>query len=335
MGARVNSGAVTPYGDRTFIILNPVAGQESPNRLRRLLGGAFAVRHAPFDLVETQHTGHATELARTAAEKGYRAVCIVGGDGTLAEAAAGLIGTDIPLAIIPRGTGNQVAQNLQIPTELEAAVEVAVNGVTTDLDLGRIDGRAFALVAGAGYDAQVMAAATRPLKDRWGFGAYVFAAVKQALTAAPVEFTIIADGKEIRVRAVSVMLANMGELFAQFIPFGLPLAPRPERSWQDGLLDIVVIAPRNLPEFAAVLWRAATKQFAGDSRLIHLQAREVEIYSDPPISVQIDGDATGTMTPVRAEVEHRGIQVIVPEILRPKEESDDESDDESDQHQAD
>src|SRR5690625_3340008 len=91
MGARVNSGAVTPYGDRTFIILNPVAGQESPNRLRRLLGGAFAVRHAPFDLVETQHTGHATELARTAAEKGYRAVCIVGGDGTLAEAAAGLI----------------------------------------------------------------------------------------------------------------------------------------------------------------------------------------------------------------------------------------------------
>src|SRR5690625_621487 len=85
MGARVNSGAVTPYGDRTFIILNPVAGQESPNRLRRLLGGAFAVRHAPFDLVETQHTGHATELARTAAEKGYRAVCIVGGDGTLAE----------------------------------------------------------------------------------------------------------------------------------------------------------------------------------------------------------------------------------------------------------
>src|SRR5690625_7789569 len=90
-----------------------------------------------------------------------------------------------------------------------------------------LSGRGASAITGTIYDAPVMAAATRPPKDRWGCGAYVFAAVKQALTAAPVEFTIIADGKEIRVRAVSVMLANMGELFAQFIPFGLPLAPRP------------------------------------------------------------------------------------------------------------
>src|SRR5690625_7398861 len=71
-----------------------------------------------------------------------------------------------------------------------------------------LSGRGASAITGTIYDAPVMAAATRPLKDRWGFGAYVFAAVKQALTAAPVEFTIIADGKEIRVRAVSVMLAN-------------------------------------------------------------------------------------------------------------------------------
>jgi YegS/Rv2252/BmrU family lipid kinase len=304
-------GAVTPYGDRTFIILNPTAGQETASRLRRLLGGAFAARGAHFDLVETSGAGHATELARSAAERGYRAVCAVGGDGTLAEVATGLIGSKVPLAIIPRGTANQVAHNLQIPAELEAAVEVALNGQPTPLDLGRIDGRAFALVAGAGYDAAVMAAATRPLKERWGFGAYVIGAVKEALTAVPVDFTIIADGEEIRVRAVSVMLANMGELFAHFLPFGLPLAPQTTRSWQDGLLDVVIIAPRNLPEFAAVLWRAARRQFAGDSRLIHLQAKEISIYADPPIAVQIDGDASG-VTPVHAHVDRQGIQVMVP-----------------------
>ncbi len=305
------SSAVTPYGDRTFIILNPTAGQETAARLRRLIGGAFAARGAQFDLVETRTAGHATELARNAGERGYRAICVVGGDGTLAEAATGLVGSNVPLAIIPRGTANQVAHNLQIPTELEAAVEVAITGTPTPLDLGRIDGRAFALIAGAGYDAAVMAAATRSLKDRWGFGAYIYAAVKQALTAAPTEFTIIADGNEIRVRAVSVMLANMGELFAHFLPFGLPLTPQTTHSWQDGLLDVVIIAPRNLPEFAAVLWRAARRQFAGDSRLIHLQAREVSIYADPPIAVQIDGDASGT-TPVHARVEHQGIQIMVP-----------------------
>jgi YegS/Rv2252/BmrU family lipid kinase len=306
-----SSGAVTPSGERTFIILNPTAGQETAARLRRLIGGAFAARGAHFDLVETHGAGHATDLARQAAQRGYRAVCAVGGDGTLAEVATGLVGTAVPLAIIPRGTANQVAHNLQIPTELEAAVEVAIHGTPTPLDLGRIDGRAFALLAGAGYDAAVMAAATRSLKERWGFGAYIIAAVKQALTAAPVDFTIIADGDEIRVRAVSVMLANMGELFAHFLPFGLPLAPQPTRSWQDGLLDVVIIAPRNLPEFAAVLWRAARGQFAGDSSLIHFQAREVSIHADPPIAVQIDGDAAGT-TPVHAHVEQGGIQILVP-----------------------
>jgi YegS/Rv2252/BmrU family lipid kinase len=312
MKAMTLEGAVSTYSDRTFIILNPIAGQDPPARLRRMIGGAFAARSAHFDLVETSGPGHATELARHAAEQGYRAVCVVGGDGTLAEVVTGLVGSEVPLAIIPRGTANQVATNLQIPTELEAAIDVVVQGKTTKMDLGRIDGRAFALVAGAGYDAAVMAAATRPLKDRWGFGAYIYAAVKQALTAEPVEFTIVADDNEIRINAVSVMLANMGELFASFIPVGLPLAPKPTLSWQDGLLDVVIIAPRNLPEFAAVLWRAATRQFSGDSRLIHLQAREVSIYADPPIAVQVDGDASGITTPVHARVDERGIRVIVP-----------------------
>lgn len=311
MDIRLDGGAVTPYGDRTFIILNPNAGQEDPRRIRRLLGGAFAARGASFDIVETRRSGHATDLARMAAERGYRAVCIVGGDGTLAEATAGLVGSKVPLAIIPMGTANQVAQNLQIPTGLEAAVDVAVNGTPTPLDLGRINGRTFTLIAGAGYDAAVMAAATRPLKERWGFGAYIYAALKQAVTAAPVDFTITADDREFRVRAVSVMIANMGELFADFIPFGLPLTPQATRSWQDGLLDVVIVAPRNLPEFASVLWRAATRRFAGDDRLLHLQAREVSIVSDPVTAVQIDGDACCT-TPINAWVEHRGIDVLLP-----------------------
>lgn len=308
---REHDAIVSAYRDRTLVILNPAAGQEPPARLRRLIGGAFAARNAAFDLAQTEFAGHATELARQATSLGYRAVCVAGGDGTLAEVAAGLAGTNVPLAIIPRGTGNQVAQNLGIPTEIEAAVDAAVNGQPIPMDLGRANGRAFTLVAGAGFDAAVMASATRPLKERWGFGAYVYAAVKEALAAAPAEFRIVADGREIHVSAVSVMLANMGELFAHFLPFGLPLAPTPARSWQDGLLDVVIVAPRNLPELAAVLWRAATRRFSGDDKLIHFQARDVRIEADPPIAVQVDGDAVAT-TPLEATVVPEGIRVLVP-----------------------
>lgn len=305
------NGAAGPFADRTFIILNPAAGHDDAVRVRRLLGGAFAARGAAFDMEETRHPGHATELARAAAELGYRAVCIVGGDGTLAEVAHGLHGTSTPLAIIPRGTGNQVAHNLGIPTDMEEAVEVAVHGVATPMDVGRIDGRSFALVTGAGYDAAVMVAATRTLKERWGFGAYLYAAAKEAVAAEPAQFRITADGETTEVRAVGVLLANVGELFAPFLSFPLSPAPEPTRSWQDGLLDVVVLAPRGLPGFAELLWRAARRRFGGDDRLLHFQAREVTIHADPPMPVEIDGDPAGR-TPITASAVPRGLTVFTP-----------------------
>lgn len=306
--------AAGPYAGRTLIILNPMAGQDDMSTLRRRLGGAFAARSVAFDLVETERAGHATELARNAAVLGYRSVCVVGGDGTLAEAATGLAGSETPLALIPRGTGNQVAQNLRIPTTLEEAVEVAVTGVPSPVDLGRIGDRVFALVAGAGFDAAIMASATREMKGRWGFAAYVFAAVKEALKAQPVDFRVVADGDVLEVRAVSVMLANVGELFAEFVPFPVPLAPRPRSSWQDGLLDVLVVAPRSVIDVPGVLWKAVGKRFRGDDdRLIHFQAREVTIEADPPIAVQIDGDPAGT-TPISATAVERGVRMIAPAL---------------------
>lgn len=306
--------AAGPYAGRTFIILNPMAGQDDPARLRRLIGGAFAARRASFDLAETERPAHATVLARDAAALGYRAVCVVGGDGTLAEAATGLVGTTTPLAVIPRGTANQVAHNLRIPVNTEEAVELALNGASAAVDLGRIGDRVFALVAGAGFDAAVMASATRGLKERWGFAAYVFAAVKEALQAQPVDFRITADGETLEVRAVSVMLANVGELFAHFLPFPLRLGPRPRSSWQDGLFDVVVVAPRNVIDVPGVLWKAMGRPFQGDDdRLLHFQARNVEIEAEPRIAVQIDGDPAGT-TPIRAEAVERAIRIIAPAL---------------------
>ena len=313
-GPEGDDAAAGPYAGRTFIILNPKAGQDDPARLRRLIGGAFAARHAPFDLAETQRAGHATELARAAADLGYRAVCVVGGDGTLAEAATGLAGTATPLAVIPRGTANQVAHNLRIPDNVEEAVAVAVSGEAATVDLGRVGDRVFALVAGAGFDAAVMASATRGLKERWGFGAYVFAAVKEALSAQPVDFRITADGETLEVRAVSVMLANVGELFAHFLPFPVPLAPRPRSSWQDGLFDVVVVAPRNVIDVPGVIWKAMGRHFRGDDdRLLHFQAKEVTIDADPAIAVQIDGDPAG-VTPVSARAVEGAIRIIAPAL---------------------
>lgn len=296
---------------RTLILINPKAGPAAVPGLLRKLGGAFAAREASFDIVATEYAGHATVLAREAQSKGYTKVCVVGGDGTLAEAATGLLGCEIPLAIIPRGTGDQVALNLKIPRAFEAAVETAVNGNATAIDLGNVDGRAFALVAGAGFDAEVMKTATRDMKERWGFAAYIYSGLKHALAMQPARFCIKADDQELEISAVSVMIANVGALFSKYVPVRFPLTPTPLSSWHDGLFDIVVIAPRKLPDWATVLWNAGLNRFGGTDRLIHLQARRVTIEADQPVPTQIDGDLFGT-TPITANVIEQGVRLMLP-----------------------
>lgn len=305
--------AAGAYAGRTLIIINPKAGQDSVATLMRKLGGAFASRGASFDIVPTDFAGHATALAREAAQLGYKTVCVVGGDGTIAEAATGLVGGSTPLAVIPRGTANQVAFNLGIPRAFEHAVETAIHGRATPIDLGNIEGRAFALVAGAGFDAAVMATATRDMKERWGFAAYVYAALKQALTHNPARFCITADDQKLEISAVSVMIANVGALFTKYIPVKFPLTPKPMSSWHDGMFDIVVVAPQNVPGWGTVLWNAAMSKFGGSERLIHLQARTVTIEADEPVATQIDGDPAG-FTPLTATVIEKGVRIMLPRL---------------------
>lgn len=293
-----------------MIILNPAAGQEDAARTRRLLGGAFAARGASFDLVETTAAGDAAHLARQAVELGYRAVAAAGGDGTIAEVITGLAGSSVPLGIIPRGTGNQLAANLGVPVNLERAVEVITGRRTIPLDLGQLEGgRYFALMAGAGWDAQVMSAATRSLKERWGFGAYFYAGLRASLSLPSALFRITADGEEFEVRAASVIVANVGQLVYNLLPLELRIGPGV--SFQDGRLDVCVFAPRTITGAAAILWRVMRKHYVGDDRLIYLQASEIRIESDPPALTQIDGDLAGP-TPLVARAVEAGVRVLVP-----------------------
>lgn len=304
--------AEDPYATRTLIVLNPAAGQEEPARTRRQIGGAFAVRGAAFDLVETTGAGDAERLARDGAGKGYRAVVAAGGDGTIAEVITGLAGSQVPLGIIALGTGNQLAANLGIPADVERAVEVAVRGTARPIDIGQLqDGRYFALMAGAGWDAEVMAACTRELKERWGFGAYLFAGLRSAVAPPSASFRLTIDGDHLEVRAATVLVANAGALFHGLFPRELQIAPG--SSFHDGLLDVCIFAPRTLTDVAAVAWRVAWRQHAGDERMIYLRARHIRVESDPPTVVQVDGDCVGD-TPLDARVVPGGVRVLVPAL---------------------
>lgn len=298
------------YAGRNLIVLNPVAGQADTDRVLRLLAGAFAVRRSRFDVVETRGAGDAVRFAREAAEQGYRSVVAVGGDGTVGEVITGLAGTGVPLGIIPKGTGNQVAFNLGIPRSVEHAVDVVVNGRAEPMDLGQVaEGRYFAVAAGTGVDAEIVALATRELKDRWGFGAYIYAILKVASAPPATRYRITADGQELELDASMVLVANMGMVVTN--PQTLRFRLAPEGTHRDGRLDLCIFAPRTATHAARMLWRMYRQRFGGDERMIFLQARDILIETEPTVLTEADGEPLG-QTPLRARAIPGGINVLVP-----------------------
>ena len=298
-----------PYEERLLVLLNHKAAGGQPGQLRRRIGGAMASHGVAFDIVETRTEEEGLYVVRQAVELGYKAVVAAGGDGTIALALRGTARTGMPVAILPFGTGNQLALNFGIPDSLEDAVRIAVEGNVESIDLGLMGNSHFALIAGAGLDADVMASATAELKNRIGILAYFYLGIKHAITSKSAKFVIHADDQVIEVQAAMVLLANAGLIGAGSLPMEVMVAPRAD--FQDGLLDIAVFAPRHLPDMAGILWRMATRRFAGDDRMFFLQARSVRIETDPPVAIQVDGQVRGE-TPLEVEIDPLAGRILVP-----------------------
>ena len=298
-----------PTSERYLVLLNQKAAGGQPGPLRRRIGGAMAAHGVAFDIVETKTEEEGLQVVRRAVDLGYKAVVAAGGDGTIALALRGTARTEIPVAILPFGTGNQLALNFGIPNSLEDAVRVAVEGRVEAIDLGLFDGAHFALIAGAGLDAEVMASATAELKNKFGILAYFYSGIKHVIASKSAKYVIHADDQVVEVEAAMVLLANAGLIGAGSLPMEVMVAPRTDL--QDGLLDIAVFAPRHLPDMAGILWRMATRRFAGDDRMFFLQARKVRIETDPPVAIQVDGQVRGE-TPLEVEIDPLAGRILVP-----------------------
>jgi YegS/Rv2252/BmrU family lipid kinase len=298
-----------PDTERYLVLLNPRAAGGQPEVLRRRIAGALGALRVSFDIVETTGPDEGLEVVRTAARMGYKAIVAAGGDGTIALALRGTAGTDVPVALLPFGTGNQLALNFGVPVSLEDSCRVAVEGVVERIDLGRIGNEYFALIAGAGLDADVMASATTELKNRLGVLAYFIGGLKHVITPRSARYRIWADDTELEVEASMVLLANAGVIGAGGLPVELQVAPR--TSFQDGLLDLAIFAPRHLPDMASMLLKVAAHKYSGDERMIFLQAKKVRVESDPPVAAQIDGEVRGE-TPIEAEIVPLAGRILVP-----------------------
>ena len=241
-----------------------------------------------------------------------------GGDGSVRSVASAVAGTGVPLALMPAGTGNLLARNLGVPvTDPAACLRIALMGRDRAVDVGTAmvdisgedqapESRTFLVMAGLGFDAEVMASTEPRLKQRVGWWAYVVAGA-QHLRGRQTRVGIRMDDQPPLSRRVrSVIVGNCGELTG-----GVRLMP--DAQVDDGWLDVVVVAPRTMVGWAAVTAAVLTRARRGYPMVQHFRCRSVAVRAERPLPIQLDGDPVGTGRMFRAHVEPGTLVVRVPE----------------------
>ncbi len=306
----------------SLVIVNPNA-----SRARDAAARAEVVAHLGRSLrerdgtspriIETASERETRPAVEAALESGVSAVVGVGGDGTLRDIAELLVHSDVPLGIVPAGTGNQLAAVLGIPRSMRAAADALAAARPRTIDLGRVTLRlsgeaetetVFTIGCGAGFDARLMATTPKEWKQRLGKAAYFVQAIRLATSIDVVPYRLTVDGASFETDASVALIGNMGQLVPGRLDLRMPILP------DDGLLDLIVVGARGpihgVQGLVDQLWRTSLGGGEGSPSL-RVRGREISVEADRPEPLQVDGDHVGEGS-LAARVLPGAVEVLVP-----------------------
>lgn len=296
---------------RALLITNPFAARADARAVTAILEilgrGGWSV-----DLHTIIGPGDARRIAEQARGAGFEVLVSHGGDGTAMQVAAGIAGSGIALGVVPGGTGNVLAGNLRLPRTTIGAARALLRARREPIDLGivaRDDGdHYFAVAAGTGFDAQLMAATRRRDKRRWKLGAYVARAAMSLSSVRSALHRVTVDGTSHEVPAAMLLVLNCGQLPPGFLKLRASLAP------DDGWLDVVALDADGVFQSASAVLELL---FSGNGkrkgrRVWWARGRtiRVEVPEGDARPVQLDGEVTGT-TPFEARLLPGALAVLV------------------------
>jgi diacylglycerol kinase (ATP) len=302
---------------RVFVVANPAAGQG--NFDIKELNSRFLAADIDWEVFFTKKWGDGETLTRRALEEGADVIAVYGGDGTVAEVGGAMVGSSVPLAIIPGGTANVMSVELGIPAAFGDAINVLCYEELTlrPIDVGKVDGRHFILRLSMGLEARMVEGADRNLKDRLGTLAYALSALKAIATPQLIHFDFDIDGQHISEEGIACVIANSANLGRA----GWQLAP--DVTVSDGMLDVFVVNNTSMPTVMSLISGILGQESngveaedvsssAGQSRPVrHWRAKNVLVHSEPVCSVQCDGEMIGD-TPKTISILPAALQVVVP-----------------------
>ncbi len=298
------------------VVANPTKVDDVGARQRWMRTASADLGWDPPMWLETTPADIGAGQTRAAVEAGAAVVIAYGGDGTVRAVASTLAGTGVPLALLPAGTGNLLARNLNVAvTDLGDALRTALSWSERKVDVGRVEidlsgedhaprSETFLVMAGLGFDAEVMASVGPRLKERVGWWAYVVTGL-QLMRGRKTKVVLRMDDREpVHRNMRSVIVGNCGELTG-----GVRLMP--DAKLDDGWLDVVVVSAGGVVGWAAVIGAVLTRSRRGHPVVEHFRCREIEIRAETPQQVQLDGDPAGEARVLRARVDPLALVVRV------------------------
>jgi YegS/Rv2252/BmrU family lipid kinase len=288
------------------IIINPAAGKKGP--ALSIINTSMKEAGIKWEALITHQVNDAIQFAKAAVKQGVDALAVYGGDGTLMEAISGLIGSEIPLAILPGGSANVLANELGIPTDLKEACALLSHGPlkTKPIDVGQFNNRYFITGISIGFGADLVKGADRETKNKFGILAYFFATAAALKKLKLSHYHIKIDGNEYEVQGLTCLVNNAGNLGFTKISLDKNI------DISDGLLDVVVVRKANLSLFKLIVITLIKGERPDNFELVeHWQGREISISSSRKQVIQCDGEIIETI-PSRIKIIPGAIKILVP-----------------------
>jgi YegS/Rv2252/BmrU family lipid kinase len=296
-----------PSQDHLFVVLNPAAGQAQRDDLLARVHACFTAPEWSFEVHEMTGGDDVAAVTRAACERGATLVVAAGGDGTVLSVANGLIGTRVPLGILPVGTGNILARGLKIPLDVDEALRLLIGEhCIMPVDALKVDETYYVLNVSAGISPQMMRQTDTEKKKRFGMLAYVWTALRRINLFRMRHYRVIVDGQAHSLRATEVLVTNGALLEDQASPVG------PPDTFNDQQLEVYVFTARNFLDYVRLAWSMLRRAPRESPVVIHFPAkRGVSLETRRAQLVQADGEIIGR-TPIAIELVPHAVQIIVP-----------------------
>ena len=288
---------------RSFVVVNPTAGQRRSRLDRERLEQALTDAGLSAHIYATKAPGDATQAVREACDQGFERIIVAAGDGTVHEAVAGMVGADASLGLVPLGTGNVLARELGLPLRLGEAVGVLAEGHERSMDVGRSGEDYFLVMAGVGADAEMVHRVNPTLKRVLGQGAFYWAVLTRIPVEQPRAMTVQVDDEVREGRFWLVAIASGAE-YAPHISF------TPDGVMGDGLLDVALLSGNRWDLLSTLAGALAGRRAMRNVEV--LRGLRVRVECEEPTYYHLDGDVIAAATEVEFELIPQALRVIVP-----------------------